>query len=182
MSRRQSKVEVGHQHAQLLKGIQVWLEQHPDTTPLELGVFGEIVGRVENHAKHGSLVRVRIKNQGSKLSPSLHGNAMRMLTERKQRERWEGRNWTLEECDRLEVLYCRERKPTEEIAEMLERGILSVKDKVVNLGLHRRRVNPSGFTKPTAYKTNSALEAARRVKERRMQAMAMEREEESVAD
>jgi hypothetical protein len=65
MARRKA-YGVVRNHGVAMQEIIAWAKIDPMTTPLELGVLEEMRDRLFAHAKNGAIVRIRIKNQGSR--------------------------------------------------------------------------------------------------------------------
>lgn len=163
MGRKAGRNDVREQHAQLLTGIAIWLEQQPDTTPLELGVFNEVAARVRERSKAGAIVRVRIKNLGERTGRTDHPYT------------GESNLWSLDEMERLRQMN-RERMSTLKIAETLGRSPGSVRAQKQRLGLRFPSPPPKIPKPPTPpkaegsgrYKRPEVLAAARRLRERRL--------------
>lgn len=161
-----SKVEVTRQHSQLLKGVYVWLEQQESTTPLELGVFADIMERIENHTLHGAYVRVRIKNLGTPAS---------------KRKTWENgdkknRRWTSDDCDTLRRLFY-EGLTHEAIGERMGRTTSSIAEKVGSLELKRTRPRNTTGNNMMNHPARDILTRARQRRLDRVEVAKRDREE-----
>jgi tRNA G18 (ribose-2'-O)-methylase SpoU len=155
------------QHTQYADEIIAWLKI-TGGTPLEVGVIEEIRDRLKEHAKNGSIIRVRLKNRGDNPIPA---NRMHRIGKEREIE------WGIDEMDQLRRL-ARDGKTLSQIAEEMEgRSYYAVVSKMRRLNMKTMATHKEVSDQViTARHHDGILARARSLRERRLAEGRLERE------